>query len=99
MVNGEKRQKQIPTSVNVLMQRQELESENKKLKHNLNELRKSLTNESSDAMPPAPGSLPYDILLDQLSSSNEELEMRKEEVLLLRSHMVRQEALKHKVMT
>lgn len=81
------------------MQRQELESENKKLKQNLNELRKSLTNESGDVMPPAPGSLPYDILLDQLSSSNEELEMRKEEVLLLRSHMVRQEALKHKVMT
>lgn len=99
VVEGEERQKQIHTSVNVLMQRQELESENKKLKQNLNELRKSLTNESSDVMPPAPGSLPYNILLDQLSSSNEELEMRKEEVLLLRSHMVRQEALKHKVMT
>lgn len=49
-------------------------------------------------MPPAPGSLPYNLLLEHLSSSNEELEMRKEEVLLLRSHMVRQEALKHKVM-
>ncbi|MEQ2211441.1 hypothetical protein XENOCAPTIV_001236 [Xenoophorus captivus] len=48
--------------------------------------------------PPAPGSLPYNILLEQLSSSNEELEMRKEEVLLLRSHMVRQEALKHRGM-
>lgn len=48
-------------------------------------------------MPPAPGSLPYNILLEQLSSSSEELDMRKEEVLLLRSHMVRQEALKHKV--
>jgi len=79
------------------MQRQELESENKKLKQDLNELRKSLTNESSELAPPAPGSLPYNILLDQLDSSNEELEMRKEEVLLLRSHMVRQEALKHKV--
>uniref|UniRef100_A0A8C4HTT2 Myosin VAb n=1 Tax=Dicentrarchus labrax TaxID=13489 RepID=A0A8C4HTT2_DICLA len=76
--------------------RQELESENKKLKQNLNELRKSLTTENSELMPPAPGSLPYSILLDQLSSSNDELEMRKEEVLLLRSHMVRQEALKHK---
>ncbi|XP_071352563.1 unconventional myosin-Va-like isoform X2 [Trachinotus anak] len=78
------------------LKRQELESENKKLKQDLNELRKSLTNEDSELMPPAPGSLPYNILLEQLSSSTEELEMRKEEVLLLRSHMVRQEALKHK---
>lgn len=79
------------------MQRQELQSENKRLKQDLSELRKSLTNDNTDMMPPAPGSLPYDILLEQLSSSNDELEMRKEEVLLLRSHMVRQEALKHKV--
>lgn len=79
------------------MQRQELESENKKLKQDLNELRKSLTNENSDLVPPVPGSLPYKVLLEQLNSSTEELEMRKEEVLLLRSHLVRQEALKHKV--
>nr|XP_046249242.1 unconventional myosin-Va-like [Scatophagus argus] len=78
------------------LKRQELEADNKKLKKDLNELRKSLTNESGEMMPPAPGSLPYSILLEQLSSSTEELEMRKEEVLLLRSHMVRQEALKHK---
>lgn len=83
--------------MNGLMQRQELQSENKRLKQDLNELRKSLTGDNTDMMPPAPGSLPYDILLEQLSSSNDELEMRKEEVLLLRSHMVRQEALKHKV--
>uniref|UniRef100_A0AAQ5Z040 Myosin VAb n=1 Tax=Amphiprion ocellaris TaxID=80972 RepID=A0AAQ5Z040_AMPOC len=76
--------------------RHELESENKKLKQDLNELRKSLTTESTDLMPPAPGSMPYDVLMEQLTSSNEELEMRKEEVLLLRSHMVRQEALKHR---
>lgn len=82
---------------NCFMQRQELQSDNKRLKQDLSELRKSLTCESSDAMPPAPGSLPYNILLEQLSSSNDELDMRKEEVLLLRSHMVRQEALKHKV--
>lgn len=82
---------------NELTQRQELESENKKLKQNLSELRKSLTNENSDSMPPAPGSQPYNTLLDQLTSSDEELGMRKEEVLLLRSHMVRQEALKYKV--
>uniref|UniRef100_A0A665W069 Myosin VAb n=1 Tax=Echeneis naucrates TaxID=173247 RepID=A0A665W069_ECHNA len=78
--------------------RQELETENKKLKQDLNELRKSLTIENSESLPPAPGSLPYNILLEQLSSSNDELEMRKEEVLLLRSHMVRQEALKHKTL-
>ncbi|XP_018521855.1 unconventional myosin-Va [Lates calcarifer] len=78
------------------LKRQELESENKKLKQDLNELRKSLTSENSEVAPPAPGSMPYNILLEQLSSSNEELDMRKEEVLLLRSHMVRQEALKHK---
>uniref|UniRef100_A0A7N8X613 Myosin VA n=1 Tax=Mastacembelus armatus TaxID=205130 RepID=A0A7N8X613_9TELE len=78
------------------LKRQELEYENKRLKQDLNELRKSLTNENSEALPPAPGSVPYKILLEQLNSSNEELEMRKEEVLLLRSHMVRQEALKHK---
>ncbi|XP_031715437.1 unconventional myosin-Va-like isoform X2 [Anarrhichthys ocellatus] len=78
------------------LKRQELESDNKKLKQDLNELRKSLTNEDSELAPPIPGSLPYNILLEQLGSSNDELEMRKEEVMLLRSHMVRQEALKHK---
>uniref|UniRef100_A0A667Z4W5 Myosin VAb n=1 Tax=Myripristis murdjan TaxID=586833 RepID=A0A667Z4W5_9TELE len=76
--------------------RQELESENKRLKQDLSELRNSLTSESGDLAPPRPGSEPYNVLLEQLNSSNEELEMRKEEVLLLRSHMVRQEALKHK---
>ncbi|XP_068459809.1 unconventional myosin-Va-like [Clinocottus analis] len=78
------------------LKRQELESDNKKLKQDLHELRKSLTTENSELAPPIPGSLPYNILLEQLGSSNDELEMRKEEVLLLRSHMVRQEALKHK---
>lgn len=79
------------------LKRQELESENKRLKQDLSDLREALS-QSGDAAapPPSPGSLPYDLLLEQLNSSNEELEMRKEEVLLLRSHMVRQEALKHK---
>lgn len=79
------------------MQRHELESENRKLKQDLRDLRGSLSSESSHLMPPAPEALPYSILLDQLNSSNEELEMRKEEVLLLHSHMVRQDALKHRV--
>ncbi|XP_077568267.1 unconventional myosin-Va-like [Stigmatopora nigra] len=75
---------------------QELESENKKLKQDLSQLRKSLTCENSELMPPAVGSTTYNVLLQQLNSSNEELEMRKEEVLLLQSHLVRQEAMKYK---
>ncbi|XP_077372230.1 unconventional myosin-Va-like [Festucalex cinctus] len=78
------------------LKRQELESENKKLKQDLSELRKSLTNENSELLPPAVGSTTYNVLLEQLSSSNEELELRKEEVLLLQSHIVRQEAMKYK---
>ncbi|XP_061773262.1 unconventional myosin-Va-like isoform X2 [Nerophis ophidion] len=78
------------------LKRQELESENKKLKQDLSKLRKSLTSENSELMPPAVGSTTYGILLEQLTSSNEELEMRKEEVLLLQSHLVRQDAMKYK---
>ena len=70
------------------MQRQELESDNKKLKQELNELRKSLTNQNSALMPPDPGARPYEVLMEQLTSSYAELE---------RSHIVCQEALKHKV--
>uniref|UniRef100_A0A8C7GAK8 Myosin VAb n=1 Tax=Oncorhynchus kisutch TaxID=8019 RepID=A0A8C7GAK8_ONCKI len=82
------------------LKRQELESENKRLKTNLAELRQSLatvanTNPGTSTSSPGPGSAPYNVLLEQLNSSNEELEVRKEEVLLLRSHMVRQEVLKH----
>ncbi|KAG7281019.1 hypothetical protein CRUP_016651 [Coryphaenoides rupestris] len=76
--------------------RQELESENRRLKQDLGALRKSLSDDSGPLAPPKPGSKPYSVLLEQLDSSYEELEMRKEEVLLLRSHMVRQEVLKHK---
>uniref|UniRef100_A0A8C5BMJ2 Unconventional myosin-Va-like n=1 Tax=Gadus morhua TaxID=8049 RepID=A0A8C5BMJ2_GADMO len=79
--------------------RQELESENKRLKQDLGSLRKSLTDDSGPLAPPKPGSMPYNVLLEQLDCSNEELEMRKEEVLLLRSHMVRQTAFKHKLHT
>ncbi|XP_028306726.1 unconventional myosin-Va-like isoform X2 [Gouania willdenowi] len=71
------------------LKRQQMETENKKLKQDLNELRTSLSNDSSDVEP-------YSVLMEQLHSSTEELDMRKQEVLLLRSHMVRQEALKHK---
>uniref|UniRef100_A0A8C9T924 Myosin VA n=1 Tax=Scleropages formosus TaxID=113540 RepID=A0A8C9T924_SCLFO len=71
------------------LQRQELESENKKLKHDLNQMRQSLTGNAGAGMA-APGSPAYKVLLDQLNSSNEELEVRKEEVLILRSQLVSQ---------
>lgn len=78
-------------------QRQELESENKKLKHDLAETRQSLLRDAS-ASAGAPGSPAYKVLLEQLSASCEELEVRKEEVLILRSQLVSQkEAMQHKV--
>lgn len=46
----------------------------------------------------APGSPAYKVLLEQLNASCEELEVRKEEVLILRSQLVSQkEAMHHKV--
>ncbi|KAG7473300.1 hypothetical protein MATL_G00094270 [Megalops atlanticus] len=78
------------------LKRQELESENKKLKHDLNEMRKSLA-ENAGADKATPGSPAYKVLLDQLNASMEELEVRKEEVLILRSQLVSQkEAMQHK---
>ncbi|XP_052387066.1 unconventional myosin-Va isoform X2 [Carassius gibelio] len=78
------------------LKRQELESENKKLKHDLNAMRQSLRG-SAEAGSAAPGSPAYTVLLDQLNASNEELEVRKEEVLILRSQLVSQrEAMQHK---
>ncbi|XP_073671822.1 unconventional myosin-Va isoform X2 [Paramisgurnus dabryanus] len=78
------------------LKRQELESENKKLKHNLNQMRQSLRGQT-EARSAAPGSPAYVVLLDQLNASNEELEVRKEEVLILRSQLVSQkEAMQHK---
>ncbi|XP_077476300.1 unconventional myosin-Va isoform X5 [Stigmatopora argus] len=78
------------------LKRQELESENKKMKHDLAEMRKSLLGGPA-ASAGAPGSPAYKVLLDQLNSSCEELEVRKEEVLILRSQLVSQkEAMQHK---
>uniref|UniRef100_A0AAZ3PT39 Myosin VAa n=1 Tax=Oncorhynchus tshawytscha TaxID=74940 RepID=A0AAZ3PT39_ONCTS len=77
--------------------RQELDSENKKLKHDLTAMRQSLLG-NAGAGAGAPGSPPYKVLMDQLNSSCEELEVRKEEVLILRSQLVSQkEAMQHKV--
>ncbi|XP_072574058.1 unconventional myosin-Va isoform X3 [Paramormyrops kingsleyae] len=78
------------------LKRQELESENKKLKHDLNQIRQSMSG-IAGASSAAPGSPAYKVLLDQLNASNEELEVRKEEVLILRSQLVSQkEARQHK---
>ncbi|XP_060895742.1 unconventional myosin-Va isoform X2 [Labrus mixtus] len=78
------------------LKRQELESENKKLKHNLAEMRQSLLGDKA-AGAGAPGSPAYKVLLEQLNSSCEELDVRKEEVLILRSQLVSQkEAMHHK---
>lgn len=82
---------------NFIFQRQELESENKKLKHDLEEMRKSLLGNAATGAG-APGSPAYKVLLEQLNASCEELEVRKEEVLILRSQLVSQkEAMHHKV--
>uniref|UniRef100_A0A671PJS2 Unconventional myosin-Va-like n=1 Tax=Sinocyclocheilus anshuiensis TaxID=1608454 RepID=A0A671PJS2_9TELE len=76
--------------------RQELESDNKKLKKDLQELRQSLSKGSGSKLA-SPGGQAYNMLLEQLNSTTEELEMRKEEVLILRSQLVNHEAFKHKV--
>ncbi|XP_066568297.1 unconventional myosin-Vb isoform X1 [Amia ocellicauda] len=70
------------------LKRQELESENKKLKNDLNELRKAIAeratnNNSSNELQES-----YNLLLNQLKGANEELEVRKEEVLILRAQIV-----------
>uniref|UniRef100_A0A8C2I065 Myosin VAb n=1 Tax=Cyprinus carpio TaxID=7962 RepID=A0A8C2I065_CYPCA len=77
--------------------RQELESDNKKLKKDLQELRQSLSKGSGSKVA-SPGGRAYNVLLEQLNFTTEELEMRKEEVLILRSQLVNHEAFKHKVM-
>ncbi|XP_073475673.1 unconventional myosin-Vb isoform X2 [Aquarana catesbeiana] len=69
------------------LKRQELESENKKLKNDLNELRKAIADaaneEDSNEEPSS-----YTLLLNQLKSAHEELEVRKEEILILRTQIV-----------
>ncbi|KAF7659097.1 hypothetical protein LDENG_00002920 [Lucifuga dentata] len=78
------------------LKRQELESENKKLKHDIAAMRQSLLGDAATGAG-APGSPAYKVLLDQLNASCEELEVRKEEVLILRSQLVSQkEAMQHK---
>ncbi|XP_019488599.1 PREDICTED: unconventional myosin-Vb, partial [Hipposideros armiger] len=68
--------------------RQELESENKKLKNDLNELRKAVADQATQNNPTYSSPDSYSLLLNQLKLANEELEVRKEEVLILRTQIV-----------
>ncbi|KAK0150594.1 Unconventional myosin-Vb [Merluccius polli] len=68
--------------------RQELESENKKLKNDLNELRKNISDKASDGSTSNELQESYKLLLNQLKEANEELDIRKEEVILLRTQIV-----------
>ncbi|KAL4617287.1 unconventional myosin-Vb isoform X3 [Arapaima gigas] len=83
------------------LKRQELESENKKLKNELNELRKAVADNATQNGNSTSSELQdsYNLLLNQLNAANEELEVRKEEVLILRTQIVsstqQNEAAKH----
>ncbi|XP_072310240.1 unconventional myosin-Vb isoform X2 [Eucyclogobius newberryi] len=70
------------------LKRQELESENKKLKNDLNELRKSVADRASQNNSSNELQDGYNVLLSQLKAANEELDARKEEVLILRTQIV-----------
>lgn len=70
------------------MQRQELETENKKLKNDLNELRKTIADHASQNNSSNEQQDGYNLLLSQLKAANEELDARKEEVLILKSQIV-----------
>ncbi|XP_076768574.1 unconventional myosin-Vb isoform X4 [Arvicanthis niloticus] len=70
------------------LKRQELESENKKLKNDLNELRKAVADQAMQDNATHSSSDSYSLLLNQLKLANEELEVRKEEVLILRTQIM-----------
>ncbi|XP_040013446.1 unconventional myosin-Vb isoform X5 [Xiphias gladius] len=71
-----------------LVERQELESENKKLKNDLNELRKTIAERASQNSSSNELQDSYNLLISQLKAANEELDARKEEVLILRTQIV-----------
>ncbi|XP_044537539.1 unconventional myosin-Vb [Gracilinanus agilis] len=77
------------------LKRQELESENKKLKNELNELRKAVADHATQNDSNHEVQDSYALLLNQLKSANEELEVRKEEVLILRTQIVSADQRKH----
>uniref|UniRef100_A0A8C4V211 Myosin VB n=1 Tax=Falco tinnunculus TaxID=100819 RepID=A0A8C4V211_FALTI len=69
--------------------RQELESENRKLKNELDELRKAIADQAIQNDSSSDIEDNYNLLLNQLKSANEELEVRKEEVLILRAQIMK----------
>ncbi|KAM9508315.1 unconventional myosin-Vb isoform 2-T2 [Guaruba guarouba] len=71
------------------LKRQELESENKKLKNELNELRKAIADKATQNNSSNDIQDSYNLLLNQLKLANEELEVRKEEVLILRTQIMK----------
>lgn len=77
-----------PKPCSVSLQRQELETENKKLKNDLNELRKTIAERASQNNSSNELQDGYNLLLSQLKAANEELDARKEEVLILRTQIV-----------
>ncbi|KAM4719666.1 unconventional myosin-Vb isoform 3-T3 [Anableps anableps] len=78
------------------LKRQELETENKKLKNDLNELRKSIAERASQDSSSNELQDSYNLLLSQLKSATEELDARKEEVLILRTQIVSNAELQEK---
>ncbi|XP_065821567.1 unconventional myosin-Vb isoform X3 [Labrus bergylta] len=70
------------------LKRQELETENKKLKNDLNALSKAVAERASQNNSSNELQDSYNLLLSQLKSANEELDARKEEVLILRTQIV-----------
>ncbi|XP_070781125.1 unconventional myosin-Vb [Enoplosus armatus] len=78
------------------LKRQELESENKKLKNDLNELRKTISERASQNNSSNELQDSYNLLLSQLKAANEELDARKEEVLILRTQIVSAAQLREK---
>ncbi|XP_075885946.1 unconventional myosin-Vb isoform X2 [Nelusetta ayraudi] len=70
------------------LKRQELETENKKLKNDLNELRKAVAERASQNNSSNELQDGYNVLLSQLKAATEELDARKEEVIILRTQIV-----------
>ncbi|KAF7651726.1 hypothetical protein LDENG_00106440, partial [Lucifuga dentata] len=70
------------------LKRQELESENKKLKNDLNVMQKTIADHAFQSNSSNELHDGYNLLLSQLKAANEELEARKEEVLILRTQII-----------
>ncbi|XP_057675067.1 unconventional myosin-Vb isoform X2 [Corythoichthys intestinalis] len=69
------------------LKREELESENLRLKNDLNELRRGVSERAADDDASKELREGYDILMSQLKAASEELDARKEEVVILRTQL------------